>query len=108
MELQTTNCMACYTVGGFPFSAICPVCTHDNISGGISITTDFTVPYNNFIHKFSLALLEWFLKDHATLKTGVMMLKIQLCMTGMKHILKYIEVEPNKGEVRCSFKKKKN
>lgn len=44
--------MACYMVGGFPFSDICPVCTHYNISGGILITTDFTVPYNICIHKF--------------------------------------------------------
>ncbi len=31
----------------------------------------------------------WFLKDHVTLKTGVMMLKIQLCITGINYILKY-------------------
>jgi len=28
-------------------------------------------------------ILEWFLKDHVTLKTGVIMLKIQLCITGI-------------------------
>ncbi len=27
--------------------------------------------------KFSTLIVEWFLKDHVTLKTGVMMLKIQ-------------------------------
>ncbi len=33
-------------------------------------------------------LLEWFLKDHVTLNTKVMMLKIQLCITGINCILK--------------------
>ncbi len=28
-------------------------------------------------------------EDHVTLKTGVMMLKIQLCFTGINYILKY-------------------
>ncbi len=32
-------------------------------------------------------------EDHVTLKTGVMMLKIQLCITGMNYILKYIKIE---------------
>ncbi len=40
-----------------------------------------------------IGILEWFLKDHVTLKTGVMMLKIQLCITGINYILKYIHVE---------------
>ncbi len=31
-----------------------------------------------------------FLRDHVTLKTGVMMLKIQLCITGINYILKNI------------------
>jgi len=39
-----------------------------------SSTTVFNIDYN---HKcFLCILLEWFLKDHVTLKTGVMMLKI--------------------------------
>jgi len=29
--------------------------------------------------KQQIIILEWFLKDHVTLKTGVMMLKIHLC-----------------------------
>ncbi len=33
------------------------------------------------------------LKDHVTLKTGVMMLKIQLYITGINSILKYIQKE---------------
>ncbi len=37
--------------------------------------------------------IEWFLKDHVTLKTGVMMLKIQLCVTELKYILKHIHIE---------------
>ncbi len=43
--------------------------------------------------KQQISILEWFLKDHVTLKTGVMMLKIQLCITGMNYILKYIKIE---------------
>jgi len=30
-----------------------------------------------------LSILEGFLRDHVTLKTGKMMLKIQLCITGI-------------------------
>ncbi len=33
-----------------------------------------------------ISRLEWFLKDHVTLKTGVMMLKIQLCITDINSI----------------------
>ncbi len=40
-----------------------------------------------------ISISEWFLKDHVTLKTGVMMLKIQLYITGINYILKYISVE---------------
>ncbi len=43
--------------------------------------------------KCFLSILEWFLKDHVTLKTGVMMLKIQLCITGINSILKYIKIK---------------
>ncbi len=32
-------------------------------------------------------------EDHMTLKTGVMMLKIQLCFTGINYILKYNKIE---------------
>ncbi len=39
-----------------------------------------------------ISMFEWFLKDHVTLKTGVMMLKIQLCITGINCILKYIQI----------------
>ncbi len=38
-------------------------------------------------------LLECFLKDHVTLKTGVMMLEIQLRITGIGYILQYITIE---------------
>ncbi len=48
----------------------------------LSSTTDHIIPNS---------ILEWFLKDHVTLKTGVMMLKIQLGITGIKYILKYIK-----------------
>ncbi len=46
----------------------------------------------NFLEQ-QIIILEWFLKDHVTLKTGVMMLKIQLCITGINYILKYIQIE---------------
>ncbi len=32
-------------------------------------------------------------EDHVTLKTGVMMLKIQLCFSGINYIFKYIKIE---------------
>ncbi len=38
-----------------------------------------------------ISISEWFLKDHVTLKTGVMMLKIQLCITEINYIFKYIQ-----------------
>ncbi len=40
-----------------------------------------------------ISILEWFLKDHVTPKAGVMMLKIQLCITEINDILKYIQIE---------------
>ncbi len=32
-------------------------------------------------------------EDHVTLKTGVMMLEIQLCISGINYILEYIQIE---------------
>ncbi len=32
-----------------------------------------------------LSMLEWFMKDYVTLKTGVMNLKIQLCITWVNY-----------------------
>jgi len=46
----------------------------------LMVSTKKNKPHNCFQH-WSWAkksILEWFLKDHVTLKTGVMMLKIQL------------------------------
>ncbi len=40
-----------------------------------------------------ISILEWFLKDHVTLKTGVMMLKIQLRITEINYILTDIHIE---------------
>ncbi len=34
-----------------------------------------------------ISILDGFLKDHVTLKTSVMMLKIQLCITAINYIL---------------------
>ncbi len=44
-----------------------------------------------------ISILEWFLKDHVTLKTGVMMLKIQLCVAVINYIQKYIQIENVSG-----------
>ncbi len=43
-----------------------------------------------YIVAYIVSILEWFLKDHMTLKNGVMMLKIQLRITGINDILKDI------------------
>ncbi len=40
-----------------------------------------------------IGILETFLKNHETLKTGVMMLKIQLCITVINYILKIFKVK---------------
>ncbi len=40
-----------------------------------------------------ISILEWFLNDHMTLKTGAMKLKIQLCHDRNKLHLKYIKFE---------------
>ncbi len=32
-------------------------------------------------------------EDHVTLKPGVMMLKIQLCISGIDYSVKYIQIE---------------
>ncbi len=46
-----------------------------------------------------ISILELFLKDHVTLKTGVMMLKkFSFAVTGIHYILKYIKRE------NCYFK----
>ncbi len=40
-----------------------------------------------------VCMYEWFLKDHVTLKTGIMMLKIQFTITSLNDILKSIKIE---------------
>ncbi len=37
-----------------------------------------------------IIILEWFLKGHVTLNTGVMLMKIQLYIMWINYILKYI------------------
>ncbi len=39
-------------------------------------------------------------EDHVTLKTGIMMMKIQLCITEINYILQYIETVIS----NCNFK----
>ncbi len=54
--------------------------------------TVFNIDNNKKCFISSSCILEWFLKDHVTLNNGVMMLKIQLCITGINYILKYIQI----------------
>ncbi len=42
-------------------------------------------------------------EDHVTLKTGVMMLKIQSCITGINDILKYIQIENDYFNLQLYF-----
>ncbi len=49
-------------------------------------------------HEQQISILEGFLKDHVTLKTGVMMLKIQNCNTGINYILIYSQIEKTKSQ----------
>ncbi len=50
----------------------------------------YTKKLKKNIFQQQISILEWFLKDHVTLKTGVM-LKIQLCTTWINYIWKYID-----------------
>ncbi len=61
-----------------------------------SRTTVFNIDNNQemFLDQ-KIIILKWFLKDHVTLKTGVMMLKIQLYITEINYILQYIHIEYN-------------
>ncbi len=40
-----------------------------------------------------ISILEWFLKDCVTLKTGVMLLNIQFSIKGINYIWTFIQVE---------------
>ncbi len=48
-------------------------------------------------------------EDHVRLKTGVMMLKIQLCITNINYIFKYIQIENSSFyiQIENSFSKLK-
>ncbi len=48
--------------------------------------------------RFPTLIINQNIKYHVTLKTGVMMLKINRCITGINYILKYIKIE------NCYFK----
>jgi len=49
-----------------------------------NIKLHFQNRYRNNKCEYQISILEWFLKYHVTLKTGVRMLKIQLCHHGYK------------------------
>ncbi len=57
----------------------------------LSTTTIFNID-KTFLEQ-QINILERFLKDHVTLKTEVMMLKIQLCITGINYFSKYSTTE---------------
>ncbi len=40
-----------------------------------------------------ISILEWFLKDHVTLKTEVMAANFSFAITGINYILKYINIK---------------
>ncbi len=44
-----------------------------------NVTKKWKILLNIIFPFVQISILEWFLKDHVRLKTGVMMLKIQLC-----------------------------
>ncbi len=50
-----------------------------------------------------ISILEWFMKNHVTLKTEVMMLKIQLRITEINYILKYIQIENSYFKLIIAF-----
>ncbi len=54
-----------------------------------------TVKYlmNRKFVTFEMSLLSRLINDHVTLKTGVMLLKIQLCIIEINDILKHIQIE---------------
>ncbi len=54
-----------------------------------SSSTVFIIDNNKMFLEQQISILEYFLKDHVTLK----MLKIQLCITEINYILKYIQIE---------------
>ncbi len=54
----------------------------------LSSTTAFNIDDDNIKHFWAANL-----KDHVTLQTRVMMLKIQLCITEINKMFKYIKIE---------------
>ncbi len=56
---------------------------HKNIK---HLTVSSIDNYEIFL-EHQISILEWFLKDHVTLMTGVMMHKIQICIAEIKDIL---------------------
>ncbi len=51
-------------------------------------STTFNIDNNE-----KISVWDWFLKDHVTLKTEVMIPKILLCITGINYILKCIQID---------------
>ncbi len=63
---------------------------HKNISS--KTANIFNLENNkNCNNKDQMSILDWFLKDHITLKTRVMMLKIQRCKTEIDYILNILK-----------------
>ncbi len=55
------------------------------------------------LREHQIRILEWFLKDRVTLKTGVMMLEIHSCVTGISYIWNHIQIENSYFKVCLSF-----
>jgi len=70
----------------------------------LSGTTVVNIDDNKNVSLAANHLLQWFLKDHVTLKTGVMMLKIQFCQHRNKlHFWNLIEISYFRLESYCFF-----
>ncbi len=67
--------------------------TWHNLNELLYTTIQIWDNYDSRLHKISI--LEWFLKDHETLETEVIMLKIHHCIIGINCILIYIHIEKN-------------
>jgi len=59
----------------------------------INCVSQFDKNIQNCLTLKNLNIKIWIMWDHVTLKTGVLMQKIQLCITRINYSLKYIKIE---------------
>ncbi len=67
-----------------------PFCSLKNYEAAQLFSTLAIIRYVSWAANQNIGMIS---EDHLTLKTGVMMLKIQLCITGINYILTYIQTE---------------